>query len=122
MNRIIMSRIREHLHGLCTDAQCQIQNALGGFLTGGIVRNNLPQAWLFRDERGDEATFHVDVQGNVRAIDGRTSEVDVLIELNHQDLENAVHRQQQPQNRYNVQCLTQKGQTAFNYLRGRFNL
>lgn len=117
-----MGKVHEHLQGLCHDTECQIKNALEGLFTGGIVRNNLPQTWLFRDEQGDEATFHVDVEGRVQAKHGRTPGVDVFIEIHHQDLENAIRSHQPPRNRYSVQCLTPKGLRAFTFLKGRVGL
>jgi hypothetical protein len=117
-----MGRIREHLQGLCFDTECQIKNALGGLFTGMVVRGNLPQTWLFIDEHGDEATFHVDSQGSVQATHGRTPDVDVLINLNHKDLENAIQSKKPPKHKYSVQCLTPKGERAFSFLKGRFGL
>jgi len=120
VNEFIMQPLRELLQTLCHEVECQVKPALCGLLTGPIIRNNLPQSWLFKTEN-EEAIFHVDTQGNAIVQTERVSEIDVSIAMRHADLEQMIKVRQQPSGANPaVRLVTQKGQNAFNLLKQRF--
>lgn len=120
-----MSCIKGILSSICPEVESQVKNALGGFITGSIVRGYLPQFWVLRTEH-ETVTFSVDSMGNASAFDGLPSHPDVVIDWKHDYVAMALRNRskagipsgEQP----NVTFMTRKGRTAFGYLRGRLGL
>ena len=94
-------------------------------LFSGLVKGYLPQAWTFTTEEGT-ATLRVDKQGNASVADGVVAPLDVSVSLNQAQLEWALIDQgrgprpagQEP----SIEFYSDKGQTAFQFLRSRFKL
>jgi len=118
-----MSCVVELLEGVGRDAEPQIRGQLGGFF-GAIVRQYLPQTWVFRTEDG-AASFHVDPTGYVTVTPGASSPVDVTIEIGHERLKTALKTRRKESTApgpLHVTAHTAKGRAAFDYLRGRLGL
>jgi len=111
------------LQSVGNDVQPQVQAQLGGFF-GGMVRAYLPQTWVFRTEK-EVASFTVDRAGSVSVVAGAATPADVTIETGHDRLVTALRsrsRDKVPPGAITVTPHTQKGRTAFDYLRGRLGL
>jgi hypothetical protein len=104
----------------------QLQPELKKFFVGGIIKGYLPQNWLFISETG-KGTLFVDKTGLAQAQEGEIGSPDVSITWTDEAFHAALVLQDrnavpagagQP----NVQKITSKGGTAFDFLRKRFNL
>lgn len=116
-----MDSIRPLLERMAPEVQSQVKSALSGILTGGIVRNYLPQEWVFRTEV-ETLTFHVDQRGDARILDGPSDRPDVTIKAPQEDLEAILGEQRIPpgaDQRVEVVYHTRKGRAAWNLLRRR---
>ncbi len=119
-----MTAIRATLTPICPQIESQLKPHLSG-LFSGVVKGYLPQAWSFTTEAGT-ATLRVDKAGNASIADGSAGPLDVSITWGQAQLEWAIGQQGKgprpsgpsPQLAFH----TQKGQTAFGFLRNRFNL
>lgn len=119
-----MTCLDEIFRPICSDVQNQVKKALKGFITGGIVRSYLPQHWVFITEL-ETVTFAVNSNGNASIISGESQSPDVTIEIDHDYLCTALKTKQSPSfnpRNFNVSFQTQKGKTAFNYLRKHLGL
>ena len=117
-----MSTIKPLLENLTYEVQNKVKPALSNFLTGGIVRNYLPQAWIFETE-SEILTFHVDKQGNAKILKGANRQPDVTVKGPHSDISTILSVRQVPpgaDRRINILHHTQKGRTAWNYLGKHF--
>ena len=102
--------------------EAQLKQALAGFLVGGLVRGYLPQTWVIRTEQ-EAMTVHADSQGNIRVQVGAAPTRDGEITIGHDLLANGIQTGVRPQpGSYQVAFFTQRGKTAFDYLRGSFGL
>jgi len=118
-----MASIEGLLRGVCSEIEAQLKPSISG-LFGGIVRGYLPQAWVFRTEH-EAVTLHVDRSGNASVSRGISPNSDVIIEWAHELLSTTLRTRSRPSvvsNPPKVSLQTQKGATAFNFLRGRFGL
>jgi hypothetical protein len=108
---------------ICNEIESELKEALKG-LFGGIVRNYLPQQWIFKTDL-ETVTLYVDIDGNTQVKDGLGSTPDVTIDSDHEYLSTILRMRDRPsfpQKWFNVSFQTPKGETAFNFLRGRFGL
>lgn len=64
--------------GISAQVSARLQQELGKFLVGAVVRSHLPQVWWFTSESGS-ATFHVDQNGVANVYDGQGWSPDVSI-------------------------------------------
>ncbi|MCI4317171.1 MAG: hypothetical protein L3J96_01410 [Thermoplasmata archaeon] len=106
-----------------SDLEPRLKGQMGGF-AGGIVRMYLPQTWVFRTEE-EVATLGVDRTGSFRAIAGAGEKPDVTIETTHARLSAALRTRQRdkvPPGPFKATPHTEKGRTAFEFLRGRLGL
>jgi len=118
-----MDSLRSVLEQVARDVEPQVRAQLGGFF-GGMVRAYLPQTWVFRTER-EVASLTVGGDGGVAVADGAAATPDVTIESTAQHLTAALtarSRSKVPRGALHVTAHTPKGQTAFDYLRGRLGL
>lgn len=120
-----MTCIQSLLNPICTEIEGQLKPALANLFTGAIVRGYLPQTWVFETE-SESTTLTVNTAGNAAVISGASQFRDVTIRWHHDFLKSVLQMRnrasvpfgQAPQ----VVCHTQKGQTAFNFLRRRLGL
>ena len=118
-----MSCIEGLLEGVARDVQERVQSQLTGFF-GGMIRGYLPQTWVFETEEGT-ASLTVDREGRVLAAAGALPSPDVTIVTTHAKLSAALRtrkRELVPEGPLTVTPHTQKGQTAFGFLRSRLGL
>ena len=118
-----MTTLKECFTPICREAEIEIKKNLRG-LAGGIIRGYLPQLWIFKTEN-ETVSFRVDNNGNTSVIEGSNNNPDVIIEIEHNYLVTALQTRSQPNFQpqfYDVKAITQKGQTAFGFLKKRFGL
>jgi hypothetical protein len=119
-----MTLVSATLAPVCPQVESQLRPHLSG-LFSGVVRGYLPQAWSFTTE-GGTATLKVDKAGNATIVDGAVAPLDVSIRWGQAQLEWAITRRGQgprpPGSDPRVEIHTDKGRTAFGFLRGRFKL
>lgn len=119
-----MPELEALLSSLRPEIESQLKPQLRGFF-GGIIRGYLPQVWAFRTER-DSASLTVSVAGSVTVSNGILDRHDVLITWSYAQLTAALRTRDQsqvpPGPPPTVDFRTQKGRTAFSFLRSRFGL
>jgi hypothetical protein len=101
----------------------EVKRRLGGLL-GSLMKAYLPQAWVFRTDRG-VATFRVDASGSTSVTSGADAHPDVTVELPYAALERALSRDGGTPSAAppaSVTPHTKKGKAAFDYLRQRLGL
>lgn len=115
------------IEGLLRDAgrelEPRVRDQLRGFF-GSMVRQYLPQTWVFRTEDGT-ASLTVDATGAVAVAPGALTPADVTIEVGHERLRVALttrSRSAVPPGPLTVTPHTAKGRAAFGYLRDRIGL
>ncbi|HTZ62067.1 MAG TPA: hypothetical protein VMC82_05455 [Thermoplasmata archaeon] len=115
------------LEGLLEEAgrrfEPELQRRLGGLL-GGLLRNYLPQAWVFETD-AETVTLRVDASGHVTVGKGADPHPDVTIEIPHDRLAAALKTRDPakvPPGPLSVTPHTAKGKAAFDYLRSRIGL
>jgi hypothetical protein len=119
-----MTCIENLLSNLRCEVEDQVKPALGRLLVGGIVRGYLPQLWMFKTEC-ETVGLSVDSCGNASISTTNLRDPDVTITTTHAILSTILStrsRSSVPPGPYEVLTHTQKGRTAFNYLRGRLGL
>lgn len=117
-----MTSIRPLLDALVPEVQREAKKALSGLLTGAIVRGYLPQAWVFETE-DEKVTFYVDVDGNVRTIEGEVEDPDVGVRGSAEDLAYVLRERNLPEGagkRILYKVHTNKGKAAWTLLKNRF--
>jgi hypothetical protein len=110
------------LDSLVTEVEPEVQKALSGLLTGAIVRNYLPQAWVFETE-DETVTFYVDTNGKARTLEGAVEEPDVGIRGSYEDLHIVLTERRLPGGagqRILRKHYTGKGKAAWAFLKDRF--
>jgi hypothetical protein len=118
-----MGEVEDLLRKAGVEFEPEIRSRLQGFL-GGLIRNYLPQAWVFQTEN-ETATLRVDAQGAVSVATGAGEKPDVTIEIPKKRLVAALkqrRREAVPPGGLKVTPHTAKGKAAFDYLRGRLGL
>ena len=118
-----MSCVEELLRTAGKGFEPEIKSRLSGFL-GGILRQYLPQTWVFRTDDGT-ASLSVDGNGTVTVVSGAAAHPDVTIEIPHDRLRAALttrKRESVPPGPIQVTPHSAKGKAAFDYLRGRLGL
>ena len=122
-----MTCIPNLLGSLAPAVEAQLKPNLAG-LTGFLVREYLPQRWVF--ETGQEcASLIVDGNGNTEVILGAIESADVLITTTHDTLSTALEAANGFRSRDSVtrgqitpRFYTTKGEIAFNFLRDKLLL
>ncbi|NIP36827.1 MAG: hypothetical protein GWN18_17815 [Thermoplasmata archaeon] len=117
-----MASIRPLLDALVPEVQAEAKQALGGLLTGAIVRGYLPQAWVFETEE-ETVTFLVDRDGNARTLEGPPEHPDVGIRGPSEDLAAVLRDRQMPEGagqHIMYKHFTRKGELAWRFLKNRF--
>lgn len=118
-----MTSIEELLRATAAQVEPEVQKQLKGFL-GAIVRNYLPQDWVFRTEQ-EVVTLRVDVTGHASVETGASARPDVTVKIPHDRLAIALKtrdRAKVPPGPIDVTPHTAKGKAAFDYLRARIGL
>ena len=118
-----MASLEELLRATATQVEPEVQKQLRG-LFGGIVRNYLPQDWVFRTEH-EVATLRVDVAGHVTVEPKASARPDVTVKIPMERLAVALttrDRAKVPPGPLEVTPHTAKGRAAFDYLRPRLGL
>jgi hypothetical protein len=118
-----MSSIQDLLRTAAAQFEPEVQKQLKG-LFGGIVRNYLPQEWVFRTEH-EVASLRVDATGHVTVGPTASAHPDVTVEIPHDRLAAALRtrdRKSVPPGPISVTPHTAKGKAAFDYLRARIGL
>lgn len=93
-------------------------------MLGGVVRAYLPQTWVFRTE-AESVVLSVDRDGRFRVATGAADSPDVTIETSHDRLAAALRtrrRDQVPPGPFRAVPHTEKGRTAYGFLRERLGL
>ncbi len=119
-----MTRIRPLLDDLAPEVQREVKAALSGLLTGAVVRNHLPQAWVFETEE-ETVSLLVDAQGNVVTREGAVTDPDVGIRAPSADLAYVLTQRRLPEGagqRVLRRLYTRRGRLAWEFLRSRFGL
>jgi len=120
-----MTCIESLLNLICSEIEGQLKPALANFFKGMIVRGYLPQNWVFETE-SESTTLTVDTGGNASVLSGASQFRDVTIRWHHDLLRSVLQTRNRSSIPYGqvpqVICHTQKGQTAFNFLRQRLGL
>ena len=118
-----MGDLEELLRTAAARFEPQIQKQLRGLL-GGIVRNYLPQEWVFRTEK-EVAVLRVDRDGHASTGSAPSVHPDVTVEVPYKRLEAALRTgdpTKVPPGPVHVTPHTAKGKAAFDYLRSRLGL
>lgn len=119
-----MTPVASTLAPVCPQLERELKPHLSGFFSG-IVRSYLPQAWNFTTEQGS-ATLWVDTNGSASVVDGAVRDLDVSIRWGQAQLDWAIGSQGKgprppgPDPQFTFH--TEKGRTAFGFLRRRLNL
>jgi hypothetical protein len=116
------------IESLLSNLRCEIENqikpALGRPLVGSIVGGYLPQLWVFETEC-ETVGLCVDCYGNASISTANLRNPDVTITTTHAILSTILSTRSRscvPPGSISAVAHTQKGRTAFNYLRGRLGL
>ncbi|MFY9717083.1 MAG: hypothetical protein WAK40_04020 [Thermoplasmata archaeon] len=117
-----MLTVEELLGPVAASAQKEVQSRLHGFF-GGMLRQFLPQVWVFRTEQG-VASLCVAADGVATVTPGAVAPADVTIEVGHERLRTALTTRGKTiaPGPFSATPHTAKGRTAFDYLRSRLGL
>lgn len=117
-----MPSTEELLRPLAARAEAEVRPRLAGFF-GGMLRQFLPQVWVFRTEQGT-ASLRVAADGAATVAPGALAPADVTVEVGHARLESALasHGKATVPGPLAVTPHTAKGRAAFDYLRPRLGL
>jgi hypothetical protein len=117
-----MSCIEGLIRQRAAQGEVRLKQALGVLFVGGLVRGYLPQDWAVITEEG-VVNIQADVDGNIRVRGGPAAARDGEVRIAHDLLANGMRgRTRPPRDSYQVTFLSEKGKTAFDYLRGSFGL
>ena len=119
-----MSCLNEIFQPICQDVQKELKKYLSGILTSGFIKPYLPQHWVFITEQ-EAITFMVDKKGNASVAEGESETPDVTIKIDHDFLCQALETRKRPDfepKNFDVTFQTEKGKTAFGYLRKHLGL
>jgi len=118
-----VTSILDLLNQLAPDLERQLKPQLKGVF-GGIVRGYLPQTWVFVTEQ-ETATLQVGVDGSAQGLPGAAAHPDVIVETSHARLVIAFTTRDKtkvPHGATKVTPTTEKGRTAFQFVRSRLGL
>ena len=118
-----MPSLIELFQPICAETQAEIQKTLKGLL-GGMIREYLPQKWIFATSQ-EVVTFCVDRDGKASILDDIVQDPDVMIKISHDYLVKILETRSAPEGEpdyLDISFHTDKGRTAFGYLRKRFGL
>jgi len=119
-----MTELSEMFQPVCEEVRKELRKVLSGIFTGQIVKDYLPQNWVFETE-DETVTFSVDKKGNASVLQGGSEMPDVTIHIDREYLAAALKDRKKPDFEYKnfeVKFHTGKGETAFGYLRKRLGL
>jgi hypothetical protein len=119
-----MAEIAEIFESLIPEIEKELKPKINSILLGPFIRGYLPQNWVFKSEK-ETVTFTVDKKGNATVKEEEEENPDVVIELDHEFLVEALKTRSQPEKspeKSEIKFLTTKGETAFNLLKKRFGL
>lgn len=115
--------MEEVLKGVAPGLQTELARRLSGFF-GAMVRQYLPQTWVFRTEDGT-ASLRVDPEGKVTVSPGALAPADVTVEVGHDRLRRMLTTRApdpHPTGPLTVTPHTAKGRVALGVLRERLGL
>jgi hypothetical protein len=118
-----MSCVEQVLAGVAFELETEVRRRLQGFF-GGMLRQYLPQVWVFRTEDGI-ASLRVDALGTVTVSPGAAAPADVTVEVGHDRLRRMLTTRASAPTEdgpLNVTTHTAKGRVAFGYLRERLGM
>ncbi len=119
-----MEGIHRQLEALCEEVEKQLKSKLH-LQIGNLVRQYLPQVWVFETELGSCSVF-IDTEGNARVWHGAERDRDITLIWRLDSLKKVLEtkdRTSVPPGDYpTVLVQTQKGRAAFNYLKKDFGL
>lgn len=117
-----MPTVEELLGPLAERAQTEVRARLNGFF-GGILREFLPQIWVFTTEEGT-ASLCVAADGSATVRPGAAAPPDVTVEVGHARLVAALSGKggSSAAGKLAVTPHSAKGRAAFDYLRPRLGL
>ncbi len=119
-----MDKVQTQLESLCREVERQLKAKLRTEV-GALVKEYLPQAWVFETELGS-CTVYIDGEGNARVWRGADKERDLTLQWRCDALVRALESKDglsvEPEEYPNVFVQTDKGRAAFNYLRKEFGL
>ena len=119
-----MTCLNEIFQPICQEVQTQVKKYLSGILSAGFIKPYLPQHWVFITEQ-ETITFRVEKKGNTSVVDGESETPDVTIKIDHDFLCRALKTRERPDfqpKSYDISFQTDKGKTAFNYLKKHLGL
>jgi hypothetical protein len=119
-----MSEIAEIFESLIPEVEKELKPKINSILMGPFIRGYLPQNWVFKTEK-ETVTFTVDKKGNATVKEEEEENPDVVVELDHDFMVQALKTRSQPEgdpNKKEIEFHTSKGETAFNLLKKRFGL
>jgi hypothetical protein len=118
------SRTVDLLRPVCSEIEGQLRPHLNGFF-GGMIRSYLPQVWVFRTDQG-ECGIRVDPNGHASVLEIPPATSDVVVEWTDRQLNAALatrdKHQVPPGPPPQIQFRSEKGKTAFSFLRTRIGL
>mgnify|MGYP001765370214 CR=1 FL=1 len=119
-----MDGIHRQLEALCEKVEKQLKAKLH-LQIGNIVRQHLPQTWVFETELG-ACSVYIDVEGNARVWHGMERDRDITLIWRFHTLAKVLESQEmapmRPDDYPTIIVETEKGRAAFNYLRKEFGL
>lgn len=108
------------LERVAAEIEADLKAQIAG-LYGGIIRRYLPQVWNISTDR-EKAYVIVDAHGTTRAYKGLGAAPDVTIRGNYAVVCHTLHTRSRagaPPGDVQVVTNTEKGETAFQFVRGR---
>ncbi len=118
-----MTCIEELLRSSAPRLEEELKRRLQGFL-GGMIRQYLPQTWVFRTEQ-ESVSLRVDAGGAVSVAAGGSERPDLTIEVGHDRLRRALSggpAGPATGGPLNVIPHSAKGKAAWSLIRGRIGL
>lgn len=118
-----MTCLEPLLRSAAREVEGQLRPQLNG-LFGSVIAAYLPQTWVFATEEG-VATLRVGRDGSAEVASGAVDGADVTVHTSHARLAAALRtrrREMVPPGPLAVTPHTEKGRTAFGFLRGRLGL
>jgi len=119
-----MDDVHHQLEALCEEVEKQLKAKLHLHI-GTLVRQYLPQVWVFETEAGS-CTVYIDEEGNARVWQGADKRRDITLVWRLDALAGVLESRDrsslQPGDYPAVFVQSDKGRAAFNYLKKEFGL
>jgi hypothetical protein len=120
-----MPELLDALTSLCPRIEAELKPYLSGF-TGAFIKPYLPQTWVF-ETREETVTIHVSENGDAAATGAGANPRDVTVAWDRVLLVRGINsggKQRPPDGspEPKVTFQTEKGGTAYTFLKGRFGL